>query len=46
MVEMDVAVYPISGLVKGGWLVTVDALCFQNAEEVFRHGVVITVSSP
>ncbi len=43
VIEIDVEVYPISGLVKGGWLVTVDALYFQNAEEVFCHGVVITV---
>ena len=28
------------------WLVAVDALCFQNREEIICHGIVIRISFP
>ncbi len=46
VVEIDKIINQFSGLLKGLDLLAVDALCFEDREEIFRHGVVIAVSTP
>lgn len=46
VVEVDVAVNHLIGLGKGSGFVSVDALCFEDREEVLRHGIVIRISFP
>ena len=44
--EVDVIVNHFIGPFKSLWLVSVDALCFQDAKEIFSQRVVIAISTP
>ena len=44
VVEVDELIYKFSGLLEGFDFLTVDTLCFEDREEIFSHGVIITVS--
>ena len=46
VIEVNVSVYQIVGLMEGLWLVTVDTLCFQDREEIFCHCVVVWITFP
>ena len=43
VIEMDILVDQIVGLLKCLELLAVDAFCFQNTKEIFRHCVVIRI---
>ncbi len=43
VVEINEIVNQLSGLLKSVDFLAVDALCLENGEEIFRHGVVIAV---
>ena len=43
VVKVDVTVDHLVGFRKGGRFVAVDAFCFENGEEIFRHCIVIRV---
>ena len=45
VVKVDVAVNHFIGLREGSRFVAVDALCFEDREEIFRHSVVIRIST-
>ena len=45
VVEVDVLVDQIVGLLKCLELLAVDAFCFQDTEKIFGHCVVIAVSA-
>ena len=44
VVEMDVRINGLSGLYNRFGFQPVDALRFENGEEIFRHSIVVTVS--
>ena len=46
IVEVDVSVNHLVGFREGSWFVAVNALCLENGEEIFRHGVVVRISFP
>ena len=46
IVEMDEIVNEIIRFLEGLRLMAVDALRFENGEEVFRHSVIIAISTP
>ena len=46
VVEVDKAVNAFISLSESFRLVPVDALCFEDGEEVFSHGIVIAVPAP
>ena len=46
IVEIDEIVNEIIRFLKRLWLMAVDTLRFENGEEVFRHSVVIAISTP
>lgn len=45
VVKMNVSINHLVGFVKGGRLVAIDALRFEDRKEILRHSVVIAVSS-
>ena len=45
VVEIDVVVDQYSGLAKGGRKMSVDALRFEDGKEIFRHSIVVAVST-
>ena len=44
VVEVDIAVNHLVGFRESSWFVAVNALCFKDGKEIFRHCVVIWVS--
>ena len=46
VVEVDIAVNHLVGFREGRRFVAVNALCFEDGEEIFRHGVVIRIPLP
>ena len=42
VVKVDVPVDHFIGLGKGGRFVAVDTFCFEDGEEILRHGVVVS----
>ena len=45
IVKMDVAVNHLVRFQKGSRFVAVNAFCFENGKEIFRHCVVVRVSA-
>ena len=45
VVEVNIVVNHLIGFRESGWFVSVDALRFENGEEIFRHGIVIRISA-
>lgn len=45
VVKVDVTFNHLVGFREGRWFVAVDALCFENGEEIFCHCIVIRVST-
>lgn len=46
VVEVDIAVNPLVGFRESRRFAAVNALCFKNGEEIFRHGIIIWVAFP
>ena len=46
VVEVDEAVNTFIGLPESFRFVPVDALCFEDGEKVFSHGIVVAVPAP
>ena len=46
IVKVDIAVNHLIGFIKGSRFMVVNALGFEDGEEIFGHGVVIWVSFP
>ena len=46
VIKMDISVNHLVGLREGSGFVAVNALGFEDGEEIFGHGVVIWVSFP
>ena len=44
VIEVNIPVDQFVRFLERLWLVAVDALCFQNREEIFCHGIVIRIS--
>ena len=45
VIEINIEINPFVGFFERSWLVPIDALHFEDREEIFRHSVVIAVSS-
>ena len=46
IVKVDIAVNHLIGFRKGSRFMAVNALGFEDGEEIFRHGVVIRIPLP
>ncbi len=46
VIEMNLAINHILGLLEGGRRMTVDVLRFQNAKEIFGQSIVVRVPTP
>ena len=46
VVKADVAVNHFVRFGKGSWFVSVNTFRFEDREEIFRHSIVIRISSP
>ena len=46
VVKEDISVNHLVGFREGGRFVAVNALGFEDGEEIFRHGVVIRIPLP
>lgn len=46
VIKVDIIVNHFIGLFKSLWFVSVDALSFQDAKEIFSQRIVIAISTP
>lgn len=46
VIKVDIIVNRFIGLFKSLWFVSVDALSFQDAKEIFSQRIVIAISTP
>ena len=45
IVEIDIVIDQLIGLIEGSGLMPVNAFCFEDGEEIFSHSIIVAVSA-